>query len=61
WERSPSTVLLPGLTIQLTSGYQINERSEIFVQYRPYAELLYPSLGVLPQGIVSTGFRYYFP
>lgn len=58
-EVNKSFKALPVFSASISSGWKINESSEAFVHYNPYLDLFYPSLGVLPQAILSAGYRYF--
>lgn len=59
WEKgSKSIIIRPVIPLGISTGYRLNSSSEIFLHYKPFVDLLYPSLGVLPQSVTSLGYRY---
>ena len=60
WEKNRRIMLIkPVFLLGLSMGYKFSSSSEIFLHYNPFADLFYPSLAVLPQGITSLGYRFH--
>ncbi len=54
-------LFIPHITSEFAFGYQFADGTQGYIEYNPFLELNYPNLGLLPQGLVSLGYKRALP